>query len=724
MQFRRTLAARLIGAALATAAVGAPAAQAATQADIDLAVQRGATWIAKQQGLTAAGAAGGATNGSLPGFQGNWAITSLAAGGINAADVQNAGVTQSLQDYQFGTYPGSYATLPNANSAGAFGREALIATSAGLQATKLTTDLNLTASLASKWQPGQGDYGAFGVNNDGYALLAANILHLPRGVREKTVERLLAAQKTSTTPDASGRTPFGGWSFTATPTGNGDIDMTGAALSMLCQEGMTTADAPISNGIDFLHRRLNDATGGFGTANENWIPPNNVPSASFAVIGLKACGVDPQSAYWTTSTGKNPIEFLLDQQRIADGPAHGSYGSFRYLPTTAYPSSAYDMNATEAATRALSNYRWWAPAPQRVNPADPAVRPAPVIADGTTVPIALGVDDRAGDVRFCAVQIPSGAPLGDVLDTAKSSSVPANCVSDWTSTNGVTRTINGHTPSGAGQWLVSINDGPAEPAGDQLIGFGDVVSLEIGSGPAIISPAAIAFGEQSVGTLGAPQTLTFTARQDVSLLGATATGADAGDFLVVGGSCFGANLTGGQSCTVTVRFSPSASGSRSASVQLIGSALSPSTVDGSAAVSGTGTAATGGPQGPQGPQGPKGPDGNDGADGQNGADGAHGANGKDGANGRDGTNTVTATGTKLRVCTLKGKKLTCSVGFSKARLKSIKGKRATLTRGGKIYASGKGISLTRKSGRKITKGTYTLRIGSGKSAIKVQVKVR
>ncbi len=169
---------RLALAATLALAAALPATASATvpQADVDTAVQRGGAWIAGMQGKQSTGLAGGPTNGSLPGFNGNWAVTTLAAAGINAADVRNtaAGVTQSLQDYVDSTFQsgGSYAgwsTLPApaAASAGALGRESLIASSAGLQITKLRQDLSLTATLASTWRVAQGDFGGHLCGPDG-----------------------------------------------------------------------------------------------------------------------------------------------------------------------------------------------------------------------------------------------------------------------------------------------------------------------------------------------------------------------------------------------------------------------------------------------------------------------------------------------------------------------------------------------------------------------------
>ncbi|MDO9409038.1 hypothetical protein [Patulibacter sp.] len=728
-----------IAAVLTTAAFPALAGAApAPQAEVDTAIQRGAAWVVNQQGRTAAGAPGGPTNGSLPGFQGNWVITSLAAAGINAADVQNPGVAQSLQDYQQGTYPGSYATLPNtSNVAGAFGREALISSSAGIQVTKITQDLNLTASLASKWRKANGDFGGFAPNSDGFALLATDSLGLPKGVRQKIVANLLTAQKTSTTPDAQGRTAVGGWSYTAGTNGTGDIDMTGAVLSMLCQEGMTPADTAVAKGVDFLKRRLNPTTGGFGTAAENFIQPNNLPSAGWALIGLKACGVDPQGTEWTTPNDQNPVKFVLGLQRLSgtnQNPGEVGYGSFKYAPTTAYPAGSTDMNATEVAVRALSNFRWSAPAPARTNPANPRLRPVTAVPDGTTVPIALSIDAGDGDVRFCAVRVASGAPLTSVLETAKASSIPTGCVDDVTTARGVVTGLNGTTLAAGSRWQVRFANGAPQPAGTQPVRFGDVVALEVGS-PVAAPTAPVAFGEQAQSTISAARTVTFTAKQDdVDVTRPAVVGDDPSDFLVTRDTCTGATLDKDETCAIDVRFAPSTTGARQAAVRLTGTGEIPITAD--VPLTGSGGAlpkGDTGPAGSTGSQGTPGVPGTDGAAGTPGAKGdigpagtpgAPGSSGPEGPKGDPGAKGDDADVT-CRLVRRSSTQITCAVSGATAKRRTMK---ARLTRHGRTYATGTvrrtRTELRRVSGRRIVAGVYTLRFGTGRKATALKVVIR
>lgn len=712
---------RWLAVAAVTAAAALPAAATAApapQSEIDAAVAAGVNWIADQQNKTSSGAPNANPTGGLPGFNGGWAITTLAAGGIHPADVQKPGVPVNLQDYWYSQYmPGGFypnmGALPGPEVAGGYGREALIASAAGIRVTKIAAEFSLTASLASKWRAERGDFGAFAPNSDGFALLATQGLHLPKGVRQKIVTNLLGAQKTGTTPDAQGRTAVGGWSFSGGTGGTGDIDMTGAVLSMICQEGMTTADPAVAGGVDFLHRRLNPDTGGFGTATENFIPPNNTPSAAWAVIGLKACGVDVQGPAWTTPNDQNPIKFLLSQQRT-DPAAPGGIGSMKYIPTNAYPASGTDMNSTEAGIRALSNSRWYSNPPQRANAADPRWRPTPAVADGTTVPVALSVDPGNGDVRFCAVRIPSGTPLTAVLETARTASIPTGCISDWASNGSAITTINGQTGT---QWRVRFADGDSAVARDQAVGFGDVVALELVR-ELTTTDSTVDFGVQPLATIGAARTVRFTATASGTLVRRLVVdGTDVDDFLVGRNTCVDVTLGAGESCVVSVRFAPGATGARGAELSVVGAsgaAISPTV-----ALVGQGgelpkgeTGQPGAPGvtvvGPAGPQGPAG---------TTGAPGKQGKTGKTGKPGKAAPVTCRVTGKRVQ-------RVTCTVTTKAGTKRAAK---ARLTRKGKTYATGtlraKGTKLTARATRKVTRNRYTLRLGSGRKTTNFSVRI-
>jgi uncharacterized repeat protein (TIGR01451 family) len=106
-----------------------------------------------------------------------------------------------------------------------------------------------------------------------------------------------------------------------------------------------------------------------------------------------------------------------------------------------------------------------------------------------------------------------------------------------------------------------------------------------------VSPASVSFGNQPLGSTSSPQTVTITntasAGSQSLAIGTLATnGANAGDFTLSNDHCSNKSVTPGNNCTVDVSFGPTATGSRTATLNIPSNAASgPGTV----ALSGTGT---------------------------------------------------------------------------------------------------------------------------------------
>jgi hypothetical protein len=136
------------------------------------------------------------------------------------------------------------------------------------------------------------------------------------------------------------------------------------------------------------------------------------------------------------------------------------------------------------------------------------------------------------------------------------------------------------TPHNLGTSLGSItitDDSPSKTQVVSLSGEGTIVKL---------TPTSVTFGNQTVGTQSSPQDVTVAniGSQPVSISSVSITGVNAGDFSQTN-NC-PTTLVGGASCTVTVTFTPTATGVRSASVSVVDDGGgSPQT----AALSGTGT---------------------------------------------------------------------------------------------------------------------------------------
>ena len=173
------------------------------------------------------------------------------------------------------------------------------------------------------------------------------------------------------------------------------------------------------------------------------------------------------------------------------------------------------------------------------------------------------------------------------------------------------------------------------------------------------STAALALGNQAVGTIGAAQHVTVTnegaAPLDIGSLKVTGDGADA--FIVSADDCSHETVAAQSSCSITVRFAPVTAGDHAAGLILRDESAK---VDRMITLSGVGTTVSAAP-GPAGPQGPAGRAGAAGVDGNNGAAGPAGPRGGDGSPGRAGRDAkvscrLTGTGKKARV--------TCRVTYS------------------------------------------------------------
>jgi hypothetical protein len=100
--------------------------------------------------------------------------------------------------------------------------------------------------------------------------------------------------------------------------------------------------------------------------------------------------------------------------------------------------------------------------------------------------------------------------------------------------------------------------------------------------PAVtLTPTSLTFGAQAIGTTSAPQSVTVTNTGTAPLFinSAATRGADPLDFTQVDDQCSGVTLAAGTSCSVSINFSPTASGARSGTFIVTDNAVgSPQTV--------------------------------------------------------------------------------------------------------------------------------------------------
>ena len=107
-----------------------------------------------------------------------------------------------------------------------------------------------------------------------------------------------------------------------------------------------------------------------------------------------------------------------------------------------------------------------------------------------------------------------------------------------------------------------------------------------------ISPASVTFGPQAVATTSPAQTVTVTNTGTTSVFfnAESPGGTNVLDFLDLNSQCVGSAIAPGASCALTISFRPTATGTRTADIQLVDNAAnSPQTIT----LSGTGTSTAG-----------------------------------------------------------------------------------------------------------------------------------
>jgi hypothetical protein len=451
----------LAGALAAVLALAlASSAPAATPQEVQQSVTSAADWIRTQQGPNPFEPAE-PYSGGIAGFGGDWAATALGAAGVDAAAVVNPTYgPQSLQDHLEGEYSeASWTEAPGTGEfprpATDFARAALVSYAAGIDPARVAADSNLPAQLAGLWNQSTGSFGTPSTNGTVFGILALKHTAVPDWALAPSVSYLRRNQHTD-----------GGWEYGAatTPAAKATpstADMTGAAIAAFCEAGVPAYDPQVAEGLEFLRKNLNE-DGGF----EYPYGGPNSDTNGWAISGLNACGIDPQSADWTTTAGKTPVDYLLSLQITTPGPDAGSFGYNE-------PEGA-NLYSTQDALRALAG---------GVFTATPAsLRTPPTVSVGTPVPHTVAIRFSADSVRMCQVTAPVGASLIALLEAGRTSSYPAGCISSLSVSGGKLTALNGVAPANANEaWLARLDRGVAAQAESQGVGFGDVVSLWLGA---------------------------------------------------------------------------------------------------------------------------------------------------------------------------------------------------------------------------------------------------
>jgi hypothetical protein len=441
-------------AILVSLALPAFAAATASPTEISTALGKGVTYL---KGLQA-------ESGEIPGFGGDWSLTSLAAAGTAPADVNKASKTgKDARSWYEGltgsaTWPGEGAVATD------YERGALLAYAAGIDPARVSKRQNLLTKVASTYQPAKPGYYGSTLNGTVFGLLVLGQVKTTGGVRRfppAALESTIAAVDANQHND-------GGWTWQIVAgsaeglASASEPDLTGAALAALCGAGVPATNSAIVKGREYLASIFEKSTGAFKSEFGN-----NTDSNAWAVDGLKACGIDPQGTEFTgTGTKKpTPLNYLINQQV--------SGGGFRY--TTGTTAEEY---ASQDAVRALGAGGFTAVPP--VPASGPQWKGVTEFATGATESTSLAlVIENGGAPVVCSVTLAPGATmttLAVVLNAAVSGTTPSGCVTGFEpgSGSGAITQINGTTAA----WKVSI-DGATKVTAERstVIHVGDTIDL-------------------------------------------------------------------------------------------------------------------------------------------------------------------------------------------------------------------------------------------------------
>jgi Prenyltransferase and squalene oxidase repeat len=436
-------------ALLATLALAPQAGAHVTDQQAQAAADAAVAWLDTQQD---------AATGELAGFGGDWTMVALANAGVNAADFRATALDPSVQDYFHQSWdwlgPGELATDHE--------RAILAGQAGGIQTAKVSASRNLVAGLTTFFDGSQLGSPSL-VNDDIFGLLALEHAG-PAGAISPTLASLVRSKQTTKAPGEAG------WNFAGQPGQDPDVDMTGAGIAALCAAGADASDPTVAKAVDWLETKQDDATGGIASS---FFGPN-ADSTAWVVNGLRQCGVDPQGPEWTTATGKTPLDFLLALQQPS--------GAFVW----ALGDSFDNLYATQEAVTALVGDGFGAEPPVREEPSDPRLRPAPAVAAGTAVPLALVLDhgsERPGAERACSVTAPTGATVAEVLELAAVATTPAYCVTqlELTGDDGSERLrgVNGAIAAADARWVASVDGGPAKAELTDAVALGSTVVVKL-----------------------------------------------------------------------------------------------------------------------------------------------------------------------------------------------------------------------------------------------------
>ncbi len=455
----RTLTCRLalLGACLCGLLLPTTASATSSKAEIEASVGKGVTYL---EGLQE-------TSG---GFPSDWDVNSLAAAHVAAANVKKVGAETDARTWYRKLVGNETATKwPKEALVTEYERAALVAYAAGIDPARVSKTQNLIAGIASYYQPeSPGYYGPPGnFNGTVFALLAladakttAGVQRVPNVLFKKSIEAIEKNQHTD-----------GGWAWEKAE-GNetklkaaAEPDMTGAAIAALCNAHVEKTSTVVKKAVTYLKGLLASSNGAFESEFGA-----NTDSNAWAVQGLDACGIEPQSTEFTASgTKKTPIDFLISQQLAS--------GAFRYLTT----GSTANEYSSQDAVRALAGAAFTVAPPVPTGGLEQWFAASGFSAEAVKSPVTLIVNNESTALKVCSVTFApkeTTTTLEKVLVAAEAEAAPAACVTGHSSETGAISQINGYPSPAKALWDYSIDGGTEKQATlTSEIHLGDTIYL-------------------------------------------------------------------------------------------------------------------------------------------------------------------------------------------------------------------------------------------------------
>ncbi len=450
------------------------AASAASMKEIKHAKAAGLAYVESQQ--QANGSFPGDPGNSNPGFGGEWALTSLATAHVAPAGVKvNRSATDARTYYReligdTASWPGTSEPLVED-----FETATLAAYAAGIDPARVSPTQNLIAQIIAQYQPSSpGYYGEpelFNATAFGLLALADGKTRMgkqrvPQVLLEKSVSVVRKNQHAD-----------GGWAYLKAEGDKEELDapaeveLTGAAMAALCGDGVSAADPAIVSAKDYLVAQLEAEPRGSGAFETEFGP--NTDSNAWAVEGLDACGISPQSAEFTTVQGKTPLDFLISQQLAG--------GGFGYEAG----ESVSNFYSSQDAVRALAGGGFTGAPPKAAGEPRWVYETQFSTGKSVTALLSLIVNKGSGPLEVCAVKISPKAvrtTLANVLQAAEGVAEPAGCVTGFTPASGAgaITSVDGAPSPPAADWKISIDGGPEKRAKrNTTIEIGDTIYLNL-----------------------------------------------------------------------------------------------------------------------------------------------------------------------------------------------------------------------------------------------------